>query len=252
MRSSKRIIRGIDAAELPIWSIDLIGSFYENKVDRLMSEMNQKRVKEVVIKELSPEEQRLKEWEDALIRREAQLKLLERDTLKLSEEQGHQTGYEAGWKTAHQERLNLIQASKTIEDEFERFKSELSEKLLDLSILVSKKIVADTISLHPEHAALLLNSVLESMQLHSKLITLHAHPETIRTIEAHFGDQSMLGNIRMITDKNQLQGGFLLQHPEGEIDMSLQTRWLKAIEVLGRNTPISPEDLDTDSKKDSD
>lgn len=61
----------------------------------------------------------------------------------------------------------------------------------------------------------------------------------------------MLGNLRMIEDANQLQGGFLLQHPEGEVDMTLQTRWLRAIEALGRNNPITPDDLNNTSDKDS-
>jgi hypothetical protein len=40
MRSSNRIIRGLDAAELPNWSVELIGSRYENPVDRMMAEIN--------------------------------------------------------------------------------------------------------------------------------------------------------------------------------------------------------------------
>ena len=131
-----------------------------------------------------------------------------------------------------------------MEAEFERFKSELSEKLLDLAVLVSKKVIGDTLALHPEQAAELLNQVLESMQLHSKAVTLRAHPNTIRVLEAQFGDQQMLGNLRMIEDPKQLQGGFLLQHPEGEVDATLQTRWLRAIEALGRNNPLSPEDTE--------
>jgi len=48
----------------------------------------------------------------------------------------------------------------------------------------------------------------------------------------------------MIEDPKQLQGGFLLQHPEGEVDATLQTRWLRAIEALGRSNPLSPEDTE--------
>ena len=40
MRSSNRIIRGLDAAELPNWSVELIGSRYENPVDRMMAEID--------------------------------------------------------------------------------------------------------------------------------------------------------------------------------------------------------------------
>lgn len=245
MRSSNRIIRGLDAAELPNWSVELIGSRYENPVDRMMAEIDRHQ-KETSAPPAAPteEELRLKEWEAALARREKQLEELEKDTLKQAEERGQQLGYEAGWNAAHNERVVLVQAAATMEEEFERFKSELSEKLLDLAVLVSKKVIGDTLAMHPEQAAELLNHVLESMQLHGKAVTLRAHPNTIRVLEAQFGDQQMLGNLRMIEDPKQLQGGFLLQHPEGEVDATLQTRWLRAIEALGRNNPLSAEDTE--------
>ncbi|HAV74275.1 MAG: hypothetical protein EVA59_13625 [Limnobacter sp.] len=245
MRSSNRIIRGLDAAELPNWSVELIGSRYENPVDRMMAEINRHQTESSAPPPApTAEELRLKEWEQALARREKQLEELEKDTLKQAEERGQQLGYEAGWNAAHNERVVLVQAASTMEAEFERFKSELSERLLDLAVLVSKKVIGDTLALHPEQAAELLNQVLESMQLHSKAVTLRAHPNTIRVLEAQFGDQQMLGNLRMIEDPKQLQGGFLLQHPEGEVDATLQTRWLRAIEALGRNNPLSPEDTE--------
>ena len=245
MRSSNRIIRGLDAAELPNWSVELIGSRYENPVDRMMAEINRHQTESSAPPPApTAEELRLKEWEQALARREKQLEELEKDTLKQAEERGQQLGYEAGWNAAHNERVVLVQAASTMEAEFERFKSELSERLLDLAVLVSKKVIGDTLALHPEQAAELLNQVLESMQLHSKAVTLRAHPNTIRVLVAQFGDQQMLGNLRMIEDPKQLQGGFLLQHPEGEVDATLQTRWLRAIEALGRNNPLSPEDTE--------
>ena len=245
MRSSNRIIRGLDAAELPNWSVELIGSRYENPVDRMMAEINRHQTESSAPPPApTAEELRLKEWEQALARREKQLEELEKDTLKQAEERGQQLGYEAGWNAAHNERVVLVQAASTMEAEFERFKSELSERLLDLAVLVSKKVIGDTLALHPEQAAELMNQVLESMQLHSKAVTLRAHPNTIRVLEAQFGDQQMLGNLRMIEDPKQLQGGFLLQHPEGEVDATLQTRWLRAIEALGRNNPLSPEDTE--------
>ena len=252
MRSSSRIIRGLDAAELPNWSVELIGARYENPVERMLASSGQKQANNAIAKApLTEEELRLKEWEEALIRREEQIKHLERDTLKQAEEQGQQTGYEAGWSAAHNERVALIQAAQTLEDEFERLKGGLSEKLLDLVILVSKKVIVDTVKLHPEQASELLKQVLETMQLHSTAVTLRAHPNTIRILESQFGDQQMLGNLRMIEDPKQLQGGFILQHPEGEIDMTMQTRWQRATEALGRDTPITPDELNNDSDKDS-
>lgn len=251
MRSSKGIIRGPSAAELPSWSVDLIGSTYQSPTHRILSAIERQKLEQEKSKRAPTEEEvRLKEWEDALIRREAAIEHLEDETLKHAEERGQQTGYEAGWNAAHNERVALLQAAKTLEDEFERFKSELSEKLLDLAVLVSKKVIGDTLTMNPDHTVELLKEVLETMQLHSKAVTLRANPNTIRVLTAQFGDQQMLGNLRMVEDPKQLEGGFFLQHPEGEIDVTLQTRWLRVIEALGRNTPLTPSDLNKPADKD--
>ena len=243
MPSSNRIIRGQDAAELQGWSVKQLGPNYNTPVERLFGEIFGNPPKEQ-LPELTDHEIKLREREEALQRREQEIAELERETLKQAEERGRQSGYEAGWNAAHNERVALLNATKTIEDEFERFKSVLSEKLLDLVVLVSKKVLANTLTVQTEQAAELLNQILESMQLHGKAITLRAHPHTIAVLEAQFGDQQMLGNLRMISDPKQLQGGFVLQHPEGEVDASLQSRWLHAIESLGRDTPLKPDDLD--------
>ena len=214
-----------------------------------MKEKNQQKKKADEKRKKDLEKKKQQEERDKRLE-EQRLKKQEQEK-KEAEEKGLQTGYEAGWNTAHNERVALLQATKSMEDEFERFKLELSDKLLDLAVLVSKKVIADTVTLQPQQAALLLNQVLDSMQLYSKAVTLRAHPNTLRVLEAQFGDQKMLGNIRLMEDPQQLQGGFILQHPEGEVDATLQTRWLRAIEALGRNNPIAPDDLNNDSDKDS-
>ncbi|HEX4917604.1 MAG TPA: FliH/SctL family protein [Limnobacter sp.] len=244
MPSSNRIIRGLEAAELPSWSVDLIGARYSTPVERIFSEIGSTQVNTPAPPlPLSEEERRLQAWEQALKQREAHIEQLEREALARAQERGQQTGYEAGWNAAHNERVVLVQAAQTMETEFERFKLDLSEKLLDLAVLVSKKIVADTVEVQSQQAGLILVNLIESMQLNAKAITLRAHPNTIRVLEQQFGDQQMLGNLRLVEDSKQLQGGFVLQHPEGEVDATLQTRWLRAIEALGKNEPLKPDDL---------
>lgn len=74
MRSSNRIIRGVDAAELPNWSVELIGSRFGNPVEKLFAEMGHQQAQEVLpTTPPTDEEIRLNEWEQALNRRENKL-----------------------------------------------------------------------------------------------------------------------------------------------------------------------------------
>ena len=244
MRSSNRIIRGDEAASLPNWSVDLIGSHYDTPAERLLSELS--GCKESLPKAQhiqGAQETRLHTWEQNLKQREAEFAQLQQETLKQARETGQQRGYEAGWNAAHQERVQLIHATQSLHDQFESFKKDLSRKILELALLTSKKVIGDTIALHPEQVCAVLEEIVQSMQLESKSVTLRAHPDTAKVLEAQFGDKQMLSNLKIYEDKNQLPGGFILQHPEGEVDATIQTRWLRTIETFGHKDPLAPGDL---------
>lgn len=253
MPLSNRIIRGEQAQQFQTWSVDNMGAAHANRVERLMSEVGALKpaAAQPVVKPLSDDELRLMAWEEQLQQREARIAELEQQALHDAEQAGKQRGYEAGWDAAHHERVALIQAANSLTAEFEQFKTQLSEKLLDLAVLVAKKVVGDTIQLHPETAAAALQDILLSMNLDAQGLTLLAHPTTLQALEAQFGDQQELAGLKMVADSNQLQGGFVLRHPEGEVDASLQSRWLRAIEALNRHNEIKPDDLNSSSSSEN-
>ncbi|MDH4394276.1 MAG: FliH/SctL family protein [Limnobacter sp.] len=240
--SSKRIIRGEAAQSFRSWDIDMLGGDYAGPVERLMGQLNGTRNR---AEDIPPTEQEIfmRQWEAQLTQREAQIDALERDTMQKAEEIGQQRGYEAGWDAAHHERVALIQAANSMTAEFERFKTELGEKILDLAVLVAKKVVGDTVQLHPEQAYAALQDILNSMSLDEKSITLVAHPHTLDVLAAQFGDQRELAGVKLLSDPKQLNGGFVLRHPEGEVDATLQNRWLRAIEALDRHIELTDDDL---------
>lgn len=243
--SNSKIIRGMAAADLPSWSINPVGSEFNNKVDRLLQELSghfgdHPNRKPVV---LTPEQQVLLDRKRELDEREAHIEALEQKTLREAEEKGLQRGYEAGWDAAHQERQALVAMAESLKQQFDAFKTSLADKVLDLAIEVSKKVVGDTVALQPDYAARLLEDMIHSMRLNAEEVSLSAHPETLKVLEAQIGDTRELGKIKLMEDPRQLNGGFILHHPEGEIDASMQTRWLRVIEQLGKHEPLSPDEV---------
>ncbi|MCQ8897757.1 FliH/SctL family protein [Limnobacter humi] len=247
MPSSNRIIRGAEASTFTGWNIDLLGNHYEGPVDRLLTEISQDRPAPELLpkrRELSEEEIRLQNWEMVLREREAQLTGLEEEAQQRGYKQGQQQGYAEGFEQAEQERQTLTAVAAQINDQFEQYKTQLADKLLALAVSVSKKVLADTLQAHTDHAALLLNQVLDGLQLDGKAMTVRAHPSTLAQLKQHLGEDHTLGNVRWVEDPQQLPGGLVLQHAEGEVDASIQTRWMKAIEALGLDTALTPADLD--------
>lgn len=248
MPLSNRIIRGDAAKNLPSWDFNSVGPKATSPVDRLYNELG---TRQPVVEQVAPstEELRLKQWEAELHQREQALAQLEQDTLEQALQTGTQRGYEAGWDSAHHERVALVQAAQSIQDEFAAFKGSLSEKILDLAVLVARKVVGDTVRLNDEASANALREVLGSMELSGKSVSLLAHPQTLQVLQAQLGDQGELAGIRLKSDPSQLQGGFVLQHPEGAVNASMESRWERAIETLGRQIPIRAEDFEAQEEE---
>lgn len=244
--SNPRIIRGDQAKQFQNWNVTTFGPQYQSQVDRLLTEISREHPQEAIIPEPPPpteEEIRLQNWAMELKEREAQLADLEEEAVQRGFAHGQKVGYEAGHQEAQQERDLLVQAAESLDREFEQFKHQLSEKLLDIALLTSKKILADTLALHPENAALLLEQMIDSMQLHNEAITLRCNSKTRQAIIKQFGPTDTLSKTRFVEDPHQISQGFILQHPEGEVDLSLKTRWQRLTEALGKDTPLTKEDL---------
>ncbi|HEY1058334.1 MAG TPA: FliH/SctL family protein [Limnobacter sp.] len=247
MPSSNRIIRGAEASTFTGWNIDLLGNHYDGPVDRLLTEISQDRPTPDLFpkrRELSEDEIRLQNWEMMLREREAQLVALEEEAQQRGYKHGQQQGYEQGFQQAEEERQTLAAVAEQIDQQFEQYKAQLADKLLALAVCVSKKVLADSLQAHPEQAGLLLNQVLDGLQLDGKAMTVRAHPSTVQQLKQQLGEDHTLGSIRWVEDPQQLPGGLVLQHAEGEVDATIQTRWMKAIEALGLDTPLTPTDLD--------
>lgn len=238
MPLSDRIIRGEQAKKLTNLEFGSVGHKANNPVERLYSDIGTLFPTEPKQVPLSEEEQRLRDWEDRLKAREQALDELERKTLEEATETGQQRGYEAGWDAAHHERTVLIQAANSLNEEFKNFQTELGDKVLDLACLVAGKILGDSVEQNLTQAAAALQEIMHTMNLRAENLTLLAHPQTLEALKAQFGDQSEMSGIKLRADTNLMSGGFVLQHPEGEIDASMETRWARTIEALGRKIPL--------------
>lgn len=251
MPSSSRIIRGSEAAAYQSWNAQLLGTDYDSPVDRLLTEISRTHGTTLVHKALASsqepeptaEELRLAAREQALNEREAQIAQLEQQAIERGQQQGLQQGYDAGWDAANQERLLIAQAAAQLHDEFEQYKAGLADQLLSLAIAVSKKVLADSLQANPQHAKMLLEQVLDSHQIKTESLILLAHPRTLAALQAQVDQAHHLGGVRLVEDVSQLPGGLVLRHSEGEVDASLQTRWARALEALGQESPLTPQDL---------
>ncbi len=171
---------------------------------------------------------------------------------KLKEEAnqlGFQQGYEHGQKTGYQEGFKqglkegerqglqqtladsqpMIDTWKNLLSEFNdsinEFDSVISTKLLQIALAAAKQVIEQSTNI--DNTALIenINQLLRQKPLFSEPPELHIHPAYRKIIEQHLGPQLNLNGWRIIEDPQLHLGGCRVIAEDGEIDMSVATRW---------------------------
>lgn len=245
MPLSNRIIRNHNNANLPSWQVGSLGqATAADPIDKILSKAHgTTQGSPAPKKPLTEQEQALHDWEQRLLAREQAIAELERQTVAQAEQTGQQRGYEAGWDAAHHERVALIQAAESVKNEFAAFKRDLADKVLNLGVSVAKRVLGDTVQMQPQQAGLILRQLVQDMRFEPSQLRLKAHPNTLEVLRAQFGDGAELAGITLIETPEVLTGGFVLQHPEGEIDASMETRWARAMDSLSMQAELTEADL---------
>lgn len=244
MRLSNKIIRRDDNQDLPSWNVNSLSKVQiTDPIEKILAKAHGSAPRQAPARPLTEAEQELKDWEDRLAAREQAITALEKQTLAQAEQTGQQRGYEAGWDAAHHERVALIQAAESMKNEFTQFKNQLADKVLALGVQVAKRVLGDTVQTQPQQAGLILRQLVQDMRFDPSELRLKAHPSTLEALRAQYGDGGELAGIKLLETPDMLTGGFVLMHPEGQIDATMETRWARAIEALSIQADLTEEDL---------
>jgi len=239
MHSSDKIIRGDQAASLKKWNVD---SHAYREMRGGPTTINGDPIDYDAIQR-TIDLQKLQ-----LEQRASEIELLKQMALKEASEHGYQTGYEEGKKQAHQERQTLVRLSASLSEEIEQLRDHLSEKIMTLAMNTARRVLINSIEAQPECVVHLLNEAVEALNQKIANFVIHAHASSIATLQAQFGNSAELSGIRLVEDRNLAAGGFRLVHPEGEVDLTLETRWKRVVGSLGRQDELTPPDTsNTDS-----
>jgi flagellar assembly protein FliH len=237
MPSSNKIIRGNQAAELKKWNVD---SHVYREMRSAPININGDPIDYEAMQN-AIDLQTLK-----LEYRANEIETLKQEALKEAYQQGHQAGYDEGFKEAQQERQILIRLATSLKEEIEQLRDQLSERIMTLSTNVARRILFDSIEVHPESVVHIFNKTVETLNKNMASLVIHANASSIAILQAQFGQNTELSGIRLVEDKCLAPGGFRLVHSEGEIDLTLETRWQRIIESVGRK-----DDLDSPDKPDN-
>lgn len=146
-------------------------------------------------------------------------------------EQGFQDGKKQGQEQALIQEQTIIETWKNLLSEFshslENVDHAITTKLLQIALMATKQVLEQPTLSERDHTALLnnLNQLLQQKPLFSGKLVLYIHTEQIEFVEQHLGSLLQLKGWHLAADPQLHLGGCRVIAEDGEIDMSIATRW---------------------------
>lgn len=147
--------------------------------------------------------------------------------------EGREAGYREGREQARAEAERLSQLVQTLERSFDELDSQVTEELMGLALALARKMVRDTLDARPESITETLRDALQELpQSHARV---RLHPEDAALVRELLGEQLAHGEHRLIEDNTLTRGGCLLEAGGTQVDATVETRWRRIIDSLGRD-----------------
>lgn len=147
--------------------------------------------------------------------------------------EGHEAGYRDGLEQARAEAQKLGHMVEALEHAFEQLDAQITEELMGLALAIARKMVGDTLATQPQAIADTVRRALQELPQRSAIIRLH--PDDAAQVRELLGDSLAHGAHRMIEDDTLTSGGCVLEAGDTRVDATVQTRWRRIVESLGRD-----------------
>jgi len=162
-------------------------------------------------------------------------------------ENGHKQGYEIGYKQGLQEgrqqgiseiqvESNQLNALLTNLDQHIRsIEQHVAQDLLTLAINLTKKMVTQTLTIHPELILPIVQDAIHHLPCSKQQLRVFLNPEDAKIVRQHINEQQSQKSWEIYEDAQLTVGSCRLETSDGEIDASIETRWRRVLETIGQN-----------------
>jgi len=145
---------------------------------------------------------------------------------------GHEAGYREGAEQARQEAVRIGALADALDEALARLDRDVAEELVGLAIEVARRMVRNALVEQPETVIETVRTALN--QLPQGQARIHLHPDDVALVRAHLVEQSGHGHPTLIDDDAISRGGCVVQTAASQLDATLETRWRRVLETLGR------------------
>ncbi|WP_332674693.1 FliH/SctL family protein [Aromatoleum sp.] len=147
-------------------------------------------------------------------------------------EEGYGEGYRDGAQLAHDEAARLAALAAGLDAALTRLDEEVSEEVVGLAIELARRMVRHTLAEQPAAVLDIVRAALTQLpQGHARI---HLNPADAALVARHLGEQAGHVHHSIVEDDAVSCGGCVVAGATSEIDATVETRWRRILEGLGR------------------
>jgi flagellar assembly protein FliH len=170
--------------------------------------------------------------EQILAAAEEQRQYIEQQAYEEGFRQGQKDGQEMGRRGLEEIIQRLEKMLASLVEEKEALYQRRERELVELALLLSKKIVGQELTIQPEAIRDLVAEGFRHLA-DAEQLKLRVHPQDYKLL-AHHAQESWPPGLELIPDGTLTPGGFRLETERGELDGTLETRWANINEAIAK------------------
>lgn len=146
--------------------------------------------------------------------------------------QGREAGFLEGKAVAEDEARKLYGLVEQLEQALTKLDAEIAEELVSLAVELARKILQYTLAVEPEAVVSVIRTVLQTMP--QTRAQIHLNPDDVALAKRYLGEELNQAEHVLVEDETVSYGGCRVETPGAQIDATMETRWRRTIESLGR------------------
>ena len=147
--------------------------------------------------------------------------------------EGYAAGYEEGTARGRMEAMQFHSLVEGLENSMTSLDREVADEILALATELARQMVRQTLNGRPEAVVDLIREAL--LQLPQNHALIHLNPEDAEMVKEYLGEQLSHAGHRLVEDVTITRGGVRIDASGSQIDATVQTRWRRILDTLGRN-----------------
>jgi flagellar assembly protein FliH len=150
--------------------------------------------------------------------------------------EGRAAGLAQGRAEAAGEITLLQTLAESFSQEVVRADEIISQDLMGLALDIAKAMLKTSMSVHPELILPIIGEAIHYLPSLQQPAILFLNPADVAIVKDHMSDELNKAGWRISEDTNLQRGGCRIETATNQIDASVQTRWQRIAEALGKES----------------